>query len=56
MNKIKLDQLPWDLIGIIMEYTPRKQVYPVLRGVNVQFSRLIAKRVKGLTIAKPEIT
>lgn len=32
--KIGLNDLSWDLLRMIMDYTPRKEVYPVLRGIN----------------------
>lgn len=32
--KIGLNDLSWDLLRMIMDYTPRKEVYPVLKGIN----------------------
>ena len=32
--KIGLNDLSWDLLRMIIDYTPRKEVYPVLRGIN----------------------
>lgn len=34
LKKKRMDELPWDLLGLIMNYTPRNQVYPILRGVS----------------------
>lgn len=33
-KKKRMDELPWDLLGLIMNYTPKNQVYPILRGVS----------------------
>ena len=33
-SKIGLNDLSWDLLRMIMDYTPRMEVYPVLRGIN----------------------
>jgi hypothetical protein len=54
--RVRLNDLPWELLGLVMDYSVRNQVYPILRGVNRQLNRLVAQRLRGLTIVKQEIT
>lgn len=55
-KKNLMKELPLEVLGIIMNYTPRAQVYPILRGVNKEFYMLTAKRKAGLTFSKSEVT
>ena len=46
----------WDLLNLIMKFTPKSPMYTILRGVNKQFYYLTSKHLVGLTFSKPEIT
>lgn len=54
--KIKINELPWDPLGIILNYLPRNEVYPILKGVNRLFHKLSQKRKVGLVFSKQEVT
>ena len=54
--KLTLNQLNWDLLNLIMKFTPKSPVYSILRGVNKQFYYLTSKHLVGLAFSKPEIT
>lgn len=39
-HSLNIEHLPNEILGIIMDMTPRKEVYPILRGVSRQFYKL----------------
>ncbi len=44
------------MLKLILDFTPRQAVYPVLKGVDRQFFYLIQQRKRGLAFAKSELT
>ncbi len=56
MPKTNFNELNWDVINLILRFTPRHQCFPVLRGVSKQFYFLISKKRMGITFAKGDIT
>ena len=48
--------MSWDILNLIMRFSPKQPVYGVLRGVNKQFYYLTSKHLIGLTFQKPDIT
>lgn len=51
-----LNDFPWDILELILRYTPRIPTYPILRGLNRQFYQLITKKKVGLSFAKGDVT
>ena len=35
--KLTLNEMSWDILNLIMRFSPKQPVYGVLRGVNKQF-------------------
>jgi hypothetical protein len=52
-ERITLAKLNWDVLGIILDYTPR-YLYKCLR-FNKEFYRIINKRKRGLTFKQADI-
>ena len=55
-DRLSLKDCSWDLLRLIMDYCPKAQVYPVLKGVNREFHRLVQHRVRGLCFTQPAVT
>lgn len=56
VKKNYLEMLPFELLGIILDYTPRGEVYPVLRRISKQFYMLTSRRKRGLTMTQNNIS